>query len=77
MATPNGPDILKLSYFPTNYCQAPAATRSSGDSRISPGSCRCEGSHRQFHHPTKPGTVTIAGHPSMDLDPKSKASILR
>ncbi|MGD0363367.1 MAG: type II toxin-antitoxin system HicA family toxin [Bryobacteraceae bacterium] len=38
---------------------------------------RTLGSHRQYHHPTKPGTVTIAGHPSLDLDPKSKASILR
>jgi len=28
---------------------------------------RQRGSHRQFHHPTKPGTVTIAGHPSTDL----------
>ncbi|MGH9513513.1 MAG: type II toxin-antitoxin system HicA family toxin [Terriglobales bacterium] len=23
---------------------------------------RTKGSHRQFHHPTKPGTVTVAGH---------------
>jgi len=38
---------------------------------------RTRGSHRQYHHPTKPGTVTIAGHPSLDLDPKTKASILR
>jgi predicted RNA binding protein YcfA (HicA-like mRNA interferase family) len=38
---------------------------------------RHEGSHRQFHHPTKPGTVTIAGHPSVDLDPKTERSILK
>jgi predicted RNA binding protein YcfA (HicA-like mRNA interferase family) len=25
------------------------------------------GSHRQFHHPAKPGTVTVAGHPSVDM----------
>jgi len=25
------------------------------------------GSHRQFKHPTKPGRVTIAGHPSDGL----------
>jgi predicted RNA binding protein YcfA (HicA-like mRNA interferase family) len=37
---------------------------------------RTRGSHRQYHHPTKPGTVTIAGHPSL-VDPKTKASILR
>jgi predicted RNase H-like HicB family nuclease/predicted RNA binding protein YcfA (HicA-like mRNA interferase family) len=31
-----------------------------------------EGSHRQYKHPIKKGRVTIAGHPSMDLDPKTK-----
>ncbi len=30
---------------------------------------RTKGSHRQFKHPTKLGKVTIAGHPSDDLDP--------
>lgn len=30
---------------------------------------RTKGSHRQFKHPTKPGTVTIAGKPSQDLPP--------
>jgi predicted RNA binding protein YcfA (HicA-like mRNA interferase family) len=38
---------------------------------------RTRGSHRQYHHPVKPGTVTIAGHPSIDLDPKTQASILK
>jgi predicted RNA binding protein YcfA (HicA-like mRNA interferase family) len=38
---------------------------------------RQSGSHRQFHHPTKPGTVTIAGKPPLDLDPKTERSILR
>jgi predicted RNA binding protein YcfA (HicA-like mRNA interferase family) len=38
---------------------------------------RQKGSHRQYHHPTKPGTVTIAGKPSLDLDPKTERSILR
>jgi predicted RNA binding protein YcfA (HicA-like mRNA interferase family) len=38
---------------------------------------RTRGSHRQYHHPVKPGTVTIAGHPSLDLDPKTRASILK
>ena len=38
---------------------------------------RQKGSHRQFHHPTKPGTVTIAGQPAMDLDKKTERSILR
>ncbi len=38
---------------------------------------RTRGSHRQFHHATKPGTVTIAGHPGQDLHPKTLNSILR
>lgn len=28
-----------------------------------------EGSHRQFEHPTKPGKVTVAGHPNDDMAP--------
>jgi predicted RNA binding protein YcfA (HicA-like mRNA interferase family) len=38
---------------------------------------RIRGSHRHYHHPLKPGIVTIAGHPSEDLDPGTKASILK
>jgi predicted RNA binding protein YcfA (HicA-like mRNA interferase family) len=28
---------------------------------------RQRGSHRQFHHATKSGTVTVAGKPSVDV----------
>jgi predicted RNA binding protein YcfA (HicA-like mRNA interferase family) len=35
------------------------------------------GSHRQYKHASKKGRVTVAGHPSMDLDPKTQSSILR
>jgi predicted RNA binding protein YcfA (HicA-like mRNA interferase family) len=35
------------------------------------------GSHRQFKHETKPGRVTIAGHPSDDLAPGTYNSILK
>jgi predicted RNA binding protein YcfA (HicA-like mRNA interferase family) len=38
---------------------------------------RTRGSHRQYHHPTKPGTVTIAGHPSVDIPPGTMNSILK
>ncbi len=38
---------------------------------------RSRGSHRQYKHPTKPGVVTIAGHPSDDLAPGTLKSILR
>jgi predicted RNA binding protein YcfA (HicA-like mRNA interferase family) len=38
---------------------------------------RTRGSHRQLHHPTKPGTVTIAGHPSVDMPPGTLNSVLK
>ena len=34
------------------------------------------GSHMQFKHPTKPGRVTVAGHPNDDLAPGTLKSIL-
>ena len=37
---------------------------------------RTKGSHRQYRHPVKPGTVTIAGKPSDDLPPGTWNSIL-
>jgi len=36
-----------------------------------------KGSHRQYKHPTKKGRVTIAGHPSEDIPPKTLQSVLR
>lgn len=36
-----------------------------------------KGSHRQYKHPTKPGRVTIAGHPSHDLAQGTLDSILK
>jgi len=38
---------------------------------------RQKGSHRQFQHPTKPGTVTVAGKPSVDRPPGTLGSILK
>ena len=38
---------------------------------------RTKGSHRQFHHPSKSGTVTIAGKPSVDVPPGTLNSILK
>lgn len=38
---------------------------------------RQRGSHRQFRHPLKLGTVTIAGHPSIELKEGTLKSILR
>jgi predicted RNA binding protein YcfA (HicA-like mRNA interferase family) len=38
---------------------------------------RTRGSHRQYHHAIKPGTVTVAGLPGQDLHPKTLNSILK
>ncbi|MCA9237403.1 MAG: type II toxin-antitoxin system HicA family toxin [Planctomycetales bacterium] len=38
---------------------------------------RQRGSHRQFQHAAKPGTVTVAGKPGDELHPKTAASILK
>jgi predicted RNA binding protein YcfA (HicA-like mRNA interferase family) len=38
---------------------------------------RQTGSHRQFRHPIKPGTVTVAGNPGVDLPPGTLSGILR
>lgn len=38
---------------------------------------RTRGSHRQYKHPTKPGLVTIPGHPNDELAPGTLRSILR
>jgi predicted RNA binding protein YcfA (HicA-like mRNA interferase family) len=36
-----------------------------------------KGSHRQFKHPSKPGRVSIAGHPSQEMDRGTYNSILK
>ena len=38
---------------------------------------RTEDSHRQYRHPSKPGTVTIAGKPGDDLTLGTLASIMK
>jgi predicted RNA binding protein YcfA (HicA-like mRNA interferase family) len=38
---------------------------------------RQKGSHRKFHHASKPGTVTVAGKPSVEVPPGTLASILK
>ena len=37
---------------------------------------RQRGSHRQYHHPSKPGTVTVSGRPSVDVPPGTLDSVL-
>ena len=36
---------------------------------------RTRGIHRQYTHASKPGVVTIAGHPQEDIHPRTWASI--
>ena len=38
---------------------------------------RTKGSHKIYWHPTKPGTVTIAGHPGKDVSEGTRKSILK
>ena len=38
---------------------------------------RMKGSHRQFHHAAKPGTVTVAGHPGVDVPVGTLNSVLK
>jgi predicted RNA binding protein YcfA (HicA-like mRNA interferase family) len=38
---------------------------------------RQKGSHRQFRHPIRSGTVTIAGKPSADVPPGTLISVLK
>jgi predicted RNA binding protein YcfA (HicA-like mRNA interferase family) len=38
---------------------------------------RMRGSHRQFRHSNKPGTVTISGKPNIDVPPGTLNSALK
>ena len=41
------------------------------------GQVRMRGSHRQFQHPAKAGTVTVAGKLGVDVPPGTLANVLR
>ena len=36
-----------------------------------------EGSHQKWVHPTKPGKVTVAGHPNDDIPPGTLKAMLK
>ena len=38
---------------------------------------RTRGSHRQFKHPSKTGTVTVSGKPNVDIPPGTLNNILK
>ena len=38
---------------------------------------RTKGSHRQFRHPVKPGTVTVAGKPGVDMPRGTLSAVMK
>jgi predicted RNA binding protein YcfA (HicA-like mRNA interferase family) len=38
---------------------------------------RAKGGHRQYKHSSKKGRVTVSGHPSDELHPKTLSSVLK
>ena len=48
--------------------------RVEADGRVQ---ARQRGSHRQFKHPARPGTVTIAGEPSVDMPAGTVKNVLK
>ncbi len=38
---------------------------------------RTKGDHRQYHHPHKPGTVTVSGKLGVDMPKGTLSSVLR
>lgn len=38
---------------------------------------RTHGSHRHHKHPEKPGLVTVAGHPNVDVPKGTLSSVLK
>ena len=65
--------LIRLAYHVGNVKvrEVLKLLRNDGWSLVTTG-----GSHRQLKHPTKPGRVTVSGHPSDDIPPKTRKSIL-
>ena len=38
---------------------------------------RQKGGHRQYHHPSKPGAVTVSGNLGIDVPPGTLSSVLK
>jgi predicted RNA binding protein YcfA (HicA-like mRNA interferase family) len=38
---------------------------------------RMRGSHRQFQHPAKPGTITVAGNENLDIPQGTLTAVLK
>lgn len=61
-----------LASMPTKIQELIARLEADGWHQV-----RQKGSHRQFHHASKTGTVTVAGKPSVEVPPGTLNSILK
>jgi predicted RNA binding protein YcfA (HicA-like mRNA interferase family) len=61
-----------LPHMPTKVQELVARLEADGWYQV-----RQKGSHRQFHHASKSGTVTVAGKPSVEVPPGTLNSILK
>ena len=61
-----------MSAMPVKVQELLAMLQADGWSQV-----RQKGSHRQFRHPVKKGTVTVAGKPSVDIPTGTLNSILK
>ena len=68
-APPSGYDVIPM---PTKVQDLIARLEADGWFQV-----RQKGSHRQYHHASKFGTVTVAGKPSVEVPPGTLNSILK
>ena len=61
-----------LRFMPTKVRELLSQLQADGWFQV-----RQSGSHRQFRHPSKIGTVTVAGKPSVEIPPGTLNSILK
>jgi hypothetical protein len=65
--------------LPTEYylssCEGRGSSQTARKRRLATGTD--QGRHRQFKHPTKPGTVTVSGKSGLDMSPGTLNSVLK
>jgi predicted RNA binding protein YcfA (HicA-like mRNA interferase family) len=66
----SGLDVNVVGYYEGSRYHTSVGTRWMATKRT-------RGSHRQYKHPSKPGRVTLAGHPNDDLPPGTLNSVLK
>ena len=58
--------------MPTKVKELLAAIEADGWFKV-----RQRGNHRQYHHPSKGGTVTVSGKPGVEVPPGTLNSVLK